>query len=736
MSTRGWEVDSARGSGQVELRPGTGTGLKPTGAAGLRLQGRTLVVAGAHVEARGARVTADGELRRDGALSGRFTAELPLAAVPGLLADVGRPATTPPVEGRLVAEGTVAGRSTAPEVSARVSGDLAVRDDTVALEAQALYREGRLAVAPLVLRSGRGQATLHGTVPLGPADAWDLAGDVDALDVAPGLALAGVDGSGPATGTVQVSGPRDEPRVRASLRAEARLRRPASADGVAGVEDDVVLQLDGQSVGRRVELERVEAQLAGGRVSGTARYDAASGQLAANLEASDLAWERLPLLPEPARRIAGTLAGKLALAGRTSAPEGELDLTLAEPQLDGAPLPPLAVTTRADGRELRMALTSDAVEVVTGRGPLEGDWPLRLVVDAKALPYAALVGAFPAVKQAGAELAGSGSLTLELPLRAPERLKYQGSDLAFSGRLRRLEWRTRPFSLEGDRETLQVSDLRLEAGKAWIAVHGRAGLEGGSPFDLEVESSLDFESLSPALALRAVAGRGAPVRTFAGTGSLKLRVEGTREAPRLSGSLQLVDVRGRVEGARVTDLDAEARFEGRELRVERLQASLLGGTATASGAIPLFGARGATSRLVFGLKDLDLAQFLDRELRESADSPSLLVSLDGDVQAEGPSLARVSASGRLTRLDSRSVEGALALAAPVAWSLERGRFTIDPIRLEGALGKLEARLSGDAGEGGTKGEAVLSGAVDLRALSPFLPDTTVSGPATIDLRAD
>ncbi len=284
-------------------------------------------------------------------------------------------------------EGEIKGATSAPEVAARLrSEDLAVHGNPVGLEAEALYQDGRLSVAPLVLRSGRGQATLTGKVPLSPTDEWDLAGEVDSLDIAPALELAGLEGNGPATGTLAVAGPRDEPRTRVSLRADAHLQRPGAAAG----DDDVVLQVDGQSVGGRVELERLEAQLAGGRIAGTARYDAASGAVAADLEASGLAWERLPLVPLAARRVAGTLAGKLALAGSTSAPEGELSLTLAEPRLDGAPLPPLALTARADGRELRVTGTSDTAQLLTGSGRLEGEWPLKLVIDAKALPYAAL----------------------------------------------------------------------------------------------------------------------------------------------------------------------------------------------------------------------------------------------------------------------------------------------------------------------------------------------------------
>ncbi|HEY8234115.1 MAG TPA: translocation/assembly module TamB domain-containing protein [Vicinamibacteria bacterium] len=725
VTTRGWDVAAARGDGRLELVPGTGAGLKPAASATLRLRGRTLALADARVSTHGASVEGDAELSAAGAVKARFSAELPLTALPALAADLGETLELHEIAGRLLAEGEVAGSRAAPQVTARLSGDgLALSGKPVGLEAETRYEPGRLSVAPLVLRSGRGQATLTGTVPLSPTDAWDLAGEVDSLDIAPALAFAGLDGSGPATGRLSVTGPRDEPKGRASLRAETHLPRPD--EGAPRVEDDVHIELEAESAGRRVELTRLEAQLAGGRLGGTARFDAATGAVAANLDAAGLAVERLPILPASARRITGTLAGRLALSGTSSAPAGELALGVAEPRFDGAALPPLSLAARSDGRALSVTGSSDTTAFVSGSGRLEGNWPLRLVVDAKALPLAALVAAFPALQPAGTEIAASGSLTLDLPLRAPAELRYSSSDLAFSGRQQTLEWRVAPFALAGGRDALEVSGFKLEAGGAWFSAQGRAGLAATSPFDLELAGNLDFAALDPAL----------PGRTFGGSGTLKLHVGGTVEAPQLEGALQLADLRGRFEGAWVNDLDMDARFEGRELRVESLQANVLGGKLSASGGIAIVGKGGTTPRFQFALTDVDLARFLDREVRQAADSPSLLVSLDGELHGDAPSVERVSARGTLTRFEMQSVEGgALSLLAPVAWSVVGGALAIEPVRLQGPLGALEARVSGHAGGARPAGEAALSGTVDLRAFSSLLPDTSTSGPAAIDVRA-
>ena len=647
VTTQGWDLEGARGEGRIALSAGAGSGLKPTGSATLRTRGLALTLAGAHVEARGASVAADAELTASGNVTGRWSVDLPIQSLTALLADLGQPARAPELEGRLLAEGDVAGPVRAPLVSARVRGqDLALRRRPLGLEAELRYESRRLSVAPLVLRSGSGQATLTGGIPLAADGEWDLTGEVDALELDPALALVGLEGSGPATGTVRVTGRRGEPVARASLRATAHLRRPEAASAA----DDVVLELETASTGRHVRIERLEAELAGGRLSGTGDYDPTSDALEVTLEATGLDWQKLPLVPATARRISGALAGRLAVSGSTTHPVGDLQLTLSDVALDGSPLPALSLMARSDGRELSLT-GSGPDEVVKGSARLEGDWPLRLEVDAKALPLQPLLDALKLAPDAHATLAASGTIAVELPLREPSRLRYSSSDLAVSGRIRRLDWRVAPFSLRGDRASLELQGLRLDAGKAWLAANGRVALASASPFDLDLEGHLDVEALGLALA----------ARTLGGTGDLKLQVRGTREFPALAGSLGLADVRGRFEGARWSGLNLTATFAGRELRVERLEANLLGGKLSASGALPLVaGGGGEAKHLAFELRDVDLARLLDRELREAADSPSLLLSLDGELRAEALSLPGLSGSGRLTSFDTRSVEGTLS----------------------------------------------------------------------------
>jgi outer membrane protein assembly complex protein YaeT len=722
-STTGWDVDRGRGEGRLVLEPAGGSGLPLAGETGLQVAGRVLGLTAVRVEARGARVTAEAERSGDGTVSGRWTGELPLAALPSILADLGVEAARPPVTGTLFAEGDVGGLLVRPTASMRLRSDaLSLRGRPLSLKADARYDGGRLALAPLVLRSGTGRATMSGAVPaLAEGGEWDLVGEIDSLDVAPILALAGLDGDGPLTGTVRVTGPRGEPAARASLRGTATLRRP---DGEVAPEDAVALVLEVSSRGGQVAVERMEAKLAGGRIQASGRFDATLGAIEAEARAEALEWSRLPLLPTSLAGLTGTVEADVMLLGTTSAPSGEARLALSGPSLNGTVLPSLALEVRADGRELQLTGQAETV-FLRGRAPFEDAWPLRAEIDVSALPLQSLLDTLAWAQETRATATASGTVVVELPLREPSRIRYFASDLAASGRIRRLEWQLAPFSLHGDRRSGEIERLRLSAANAWLTASGRAGLAGGSPSDIAVEGHFDFSDLGPAL----------PLRDLDGAGDLKVRVAGPPGSVELTGSASLTDVQGRWEEVRWRDLDLVARFAGRELQIERLRARLMGGEIQATGEVPVLRlGGGSTARLAFELRDVDLARALDPDLRRAADAPSLVVSVGGEVRATEPSLEGLRARGRVTRLESKTTDGTLALDTPGEWSLEAGRLEVQPLRLAGAAGRLEAHAEGRLVGPRAEWSATLNGDLNLRALSPFLAGVTLGGPARIDAR--
>ncbi len=383
----------------------------------MRITGRAVALEGAWAEARGARLTADVELDAKGVVHGTWGATLPLASVNALAADLGSTARVDGTyTGTLVAEGEVSGDASSPEASASVRGDdLAARGHAHALEAQVRYAAGRVELQPLLLRSGQGRATVAGSVPiLTSAGEWDLRGEIEALDLAPAFALAGVEGEGPASGTLRVEGPRDAPRARAAVDA-----RIALAEGGGRAAEPVAVSLAAASEGSRVDVERFTAETAGGQVEGSGRYDRETSSIEGKARATGLAWARLPLLPPSLRRLGGMLTADVTLGGTTSAPTGEAHATLDTATLDGATLPALAFDASADGRELTVGGRAGDASFLKGTGELQGDWPARFEIDTAALPAQALFDALTARRQPGATVEARGTVVVDLALRDP-----------------------------------------------------------------------------------------------------------------------------------------------------------------------------------------------------------------------------------------------------------------------------------------------------------------------------
>ena len=651
--------------------------------------------------------------------------------------------------GTLVAEGELAGPVSSPEHEGTLrADDLAVHGHPHSLEARGRYAAGRLGLAPLLVRSGFGQATLTGSVPvLADAGEWDLRGEIEALDLAPALALAGLEGEGPATGTLRIEGPRDAPRGRVALDARVVLDE---VGGTAG--EPIAVALGASSDGGHVEVDRLTAETAGGRIEGSGRFDVETHVLEARAHAEGLAWARLPLLPASARRLGGTLAADLSFGGTTEAPSGEAHATLGEATLDGARLPALAFDAHADGRRLEIGGRAGERPFLKGTGELEGDWPARLEIDVAGLPSQALLDAVAARRLPDATLDARGTVVLDVALRDPERLHYAGEGLAASGRVRRLEWSVDPFRVEGSAEEANVAGLRLttqvserpgaaartqsaEEGQpanppppagGVLTVDGRIPFAEGHTFDLAVNGDFGLGALEAVV----------PDTQAGGRASLEARVGGTLAAPDLAGTFGVTGGRARVEDVRVSAVQVKGRFQGREALVDRASARVLGGSLLVSGSVPLAPLdAGRTARLHVEATDVDFSRFAVPGPQRTADSPSFLVSVSGDLEATAPSLAGLRGEGQFTRVESRTQEGTFGLAAPAAWHLADGRFVQEPLRLASPLGTLEANA--DITLDGTPAASVtLAGPFDLRLVSPFVPDTTLAGPARIDLRAN
>ena len=321
------------------------------------------------VEAHSARIVGDLGVSAAMHVDGRFEATLPLSSLRALAADVGAVSAPPDMAGTLTASGEIRGRARDPAASFRLHGSgiapaSTADKGTVALDAEARYAGGRVTVEPLTLRSGDGQAVLQGASRSTAAGgAWDLRGDVRALDLGPLLAAVGVEGRGPLNGQL---------RRRGSVHEALGPRRPRRARGARGQP----------RAPRRLRLRHVRRRPTRGspppgrrrrrprRGRGLVRHRHARHGGEGHRDGPRRSRACRSCRPRRGRSTGGSTRRSASRAQRTHRP-ATCERRWLGATYEGQLLPGLALVARADGR--RLELTGSSTVAAAGEPPVAGD---------------------------------------------------------------------------------------------------------------------------------------------------------------------------------------------------------------------------------------------------------------------------------------------------------------------------------------------------------------------------
>ncbi len=426
------------------------------------------------------------------------------------------------------------------------------------------------------------------------------------------------------SGEVSVTGRRSAPRGRAALRSE---------NGVYYGVPFTALSVDSELRGT-ISRASGSATAGGGRVrfAGVAREEGTyDGK--AWIEAVDLAGA----VPEVAPGVGwsgrvsaeATLAGSLDrpwLAGTASAPRvflGDEGLGALSGTASGDGSGDVAL--HAEARSARVALRLDgtigAAEPYAAR--------LRLgAEDTSFDPFArALSPALPPLLS----VVASGGVDLEGPLLDPKALKVRGEAPLLRLSLPEYEVRNAaPLRFEVDAGRLEVSAFALSGEGTDLRVSGHAALLEDGPLALAVRGAADLQAL--AALSRNLRGRGAM--------SLALDVAGTRDAPRLSGALEVdgggLRLRGFPHG--LEGVRGSVRISEQGAQFENLTGTLAGGPVEASGRLAWSAGRlsrfdvEASGRGIALRYPEGLRSQLDAELRLFGDGEEQWLTGDVDVR--------------------------------------------------------------------------------------------------------
>jgi outer membrane protein insertion porin family len=327
----------------------------------------------------------------------------------------------------------------------------------------------------------------------------------------------------------------------------------------------------------------------------------------------------------------------------------------------------------------------------------------------------------------------SAEATFALPVAQPSQATLQASVTNIAVTKGDYSARTEaPFRVDLDAARARVEGLRVVGHGASLALDGTMALAPTGPLDLRTRFSADLGALP------------LPEGTTAkGLMAGELVVTGTGRRPSAQGDITLADIA--VAGTKLPTLgiaQAKARIDGETLVLPPTELSVATGTVTVEGRLPIAAAvpaararkdvvaPGEAASLDLHWKDVSVGALL-REAAPQA-SQSVAATASGEAHVEGglASVREVNGTARLELAEVRMSDLPMTVS-PIAFELERGRVEARDVTLSAQNGSLV--LGGAVDLGSRKVEGTGKGRIDLRALSPFLPDTSVGGVADVDV---
>jgi outer membrane protein assembly factor BamA/autotransporter translocation and assembly factor TamB len=776
VTVRGIHAEGGLGEGSLEVTSPEGLWQRPHPLAlgptrvRVKLSRRLdLELETLELGTRGSRVTASGRLGRLGALAPDVTATLRLD-----LSELSALERTPPLSGLVEGQAKVSGTKMQATLAGRELRVAAWPLQKATLE---LAQDGRNATGKLGLDllGGHVDADVRLVATTIDASLHAAALDLDRLrqQLAPGAsALAGTlsaDASsrgdlngglatqlsltararqgdlallalGEASGTVRARQPSldlvwnvavqsegSAAAGRLAVKGTAQGPLPPAVDGV--LEGTVTLgredvSLNGSFSGRGPQNNlRLEARGLGGSASAVLE---ASGALLQRLEAHG---ESLRL-DAASQQVGGRAGFTLTASGPVDRLTGTGRVVLEDVSWNKVAAGNLSLGVDARDGEADLSFEAPVFHAV-GRGHLGRGPKATLTATAQLAetPFAPLAPLLPLPLDGHVSAQLDVSVPVARPAAAEVRAKVEALELT-SGRISAQA--QQPFTAELVESRLSLAGLRLAGQGFTVAAEGGLGFGAPAAVDVTVTSDADLAQLPFPEGWQA-----------SGNGHAEVRLTGTTARPKAGGQLTFTQLS--VAGTQVPPLQvAEARIElaGDTAVIPGFSATLAGGTATVEGRVPLAAlARGARAR-PDALRpeegaDLHLswtgieAQALVTALHAEG-SASLSGTLAGDLRLEGGLAGLAEARATLTiPATELQVEAQSLRLEPASVQLARSVVTTDGLALSAAGGTL--RLSGHVDLARRTMEASSQGALDLRALSPFVASAALTGTADVDV---
>lgn len=328
----------------------------------------------------------------------------------------------------------------------------------------------------------------------------------------------------------------------------------------------------------------------------------------------------------------------------------------------------------------------------------------------------------------------TGNATFELPLANPTAASVEGKiDVlqASSGTV--AAHATEPFAVGFSDGRVTVRGLKVEG----LGLAAQLDLDAGTHEDDPISAHLTVDA--------ALADLPSPEPwSLGGRGLADVKLDGTRASPRAHGFVSVVNAS--LDSASTPSIRVDAgrlELDGDAILIPGLTATMADGTIRVDGRVPVAAFWPDARRDPGVLRPEEEAQLaidwsgvqagvLMRRLAPEQTTP-FEAALAGRSELFGGLTSLAEIRGTLTvPATTARVEDLVVDLAPAEMRLEASRVTTDGLEFRAAGGAL--KVSGSADLETRAVDVSGKGTLDLRALSPFLAETALTGTSVVDLR--
>ncbi len=378
----------------------------------------------------------------------------------------------------------------------------------------------------------------------------------------------------PISGTLDLSG--RLAGTRANPHGEGHLQvRDASAFGIpiSTVASDVRLG------NHQLQLDRINANLYGTSVTGSAAVSTFLDNFRVNLSGENLDLAQVPHFHNPRITIDGRAGFHVVAGGTPQQPNLEAHVSFRDLAFNHERAGDFYLDATTHGRQVEIQGHSEFEKAelkISGVVGLEQPYPADLNMDFDHLDVDSILNAYLPGKATG-HAPFSGSVRLRGPLRTPEDLQVAGQIQTLNAEIEHVKLQSaEPIRFEVADQTLRLEEFHLTGSGTNFTAHGTAHLAQSRVMDFHLEGTVNvglLRTLNPKVSAE-------------GTLNVRLDANGTLADPVLQGRIEVRDTSLSHDDfpSGLSGLNGELIFDRQRIQIERLTGATGGGIVALTGS--------------------------------------------------------------------------------------------------------------------------------------------------------